>query len=30
MTDLRQPGRVVYVNEGQDGLLFDPRSITLD
>lgn len=30
MTDLRQPGRVVHVNEGQDGLLFDPRSITLD
>lgn len=30
MTDLRQPGRVIYVNEGQDGMLFDPRSITLD
>lgn len=30
MTDLRAPGRVVFVNEGQDGLMFDPRSITLD
>lgn len=29
VTDLRFPGRVVYVNEGQDGLLFDPSSITL-
>ena len=28
MTDLRAPGWVLYVNEGQDGTLIDARSIT--
>ena len=30
MTDLRFPERVVYVNIGQDGTMFDDRTITLE
>jgi len=30
MTDLRFPGRVVYVDTGEDGLMFDPASVTLE
>ena len=28
-TDLRHPGKVVYIDEGQDGTFFDPHTITL-
>lgn len=28
MTDIRQPGRVLYFDEGQDGTMFDPASVT--
>lgn len=28
MTDIRQPDRVLYINEGQDGSMFDPASVT--
>lgn len=30
MTDSRFPDRVVYVNTGQDGLMFDPQTVTLE
>lgn len=30
MTDTRFPDRVLYVNTGQDGTMFDPASITLE
>ena len=30
MTDIRFPGRVVYVDTGQDGLMFDPASVTFE
>ena len=30
MTDTRFPDRVVYVNTGQDGTMFDDRTITLE
>ena len=29
-TDQRHPGKVVYIDEGQDGTFFDPRTITLE
>jgi hypothetical protein len=30
MTDSRFPDRVVYINTGQDGLMFDPATVTLE
>ena len=30
MTDIRFPERVLYIDTGQDGTLFDPASITLE
>lgn len=30
MTDSRFPDRVVYINTGQDGLMFDPETVTLE
>lgn len=29
LTDIRHPGTVVYVNAGQDGLMFDDRTVTI-
>lgn len=28
MTDIRHPERVIYFDEGQDGMMFDPLSVT--
>ena len=30
MTDIRRPNRVVYVNTGEDGLMFDETTVTLE
>jgi hypothetical protein len=30
MTDIRHPGSVLYLNEGQDGMMFDPKTVTLE
>lgn len=30
MTDLIHPGTVIYFNLGQDGTMFDPRTVTLE
>jgi hypothetical protein len=30
MTEAAHPDRVVYVNLGQDGTMFDPKTITLE
>jgi hypothetical protein len=30
MTDIRHPGSVVYLNEGQDGMMFDPKTVTIE
>lgn len=30
MTDIRFPGRVVYIDTGEDGLMFEPATVTLE
>jgi hypothetical protein len=30
MTDIRHPDSVVYLNEGQDGMMFDPTTVTIE
>jgi hypothetical protein len=30
MTDIRHPESVLYLNEGQDGMMFDPTTVTID
>jgi len=30
MTDIRHADSVLYLNEGQDGMMFDPRTVTID
>jgi hypothetical protein len=30
MTDIRHPDSVLYLNEGQDGMMFDPRTVTIE
>ena len=30
MTDIRHPDNVLYLNEGQDGMMFDPRTVRID
>jgi hypothetical protein len=30
ITDIRHPGTVIYADEGQDGMMFDPKTIRLE